>query len=129
MRPVSFSFHQDHRAATPNKTQLDPLPPLTPPRLGRGRFFGFGGAEGAGSHGEGEEPQTFGGERRPVAEMAMGHILCRSHFGAEEHPCTTYFDAHQGCRVLTHSQIKPRAPGNWCPFEPTFCGWESRFPS
>ena len=23
-----------------------------------------------------------------------------SHFGADEHPCTTYFDVHQGYRVL-----------------------------
>ena len=26
------------------------------------------------------------------------------HF-ADEHPCTTYFDVHQGYRVLTHSQL------------------------
>ena len=34
----------------------------------------------------------------------MGHNLCL-HFGAHEHPCTTYFDVHQGCRVLTHSHV------------------------
>ena len=26
-------------------------------------------------------------------------------FGADEHPCTTYFDVHQGYRVLTHSHV------------------------
>ena len=37
--------------------------------------------------------------------MAMGHSLCL-HFGADEqHPCTTYFDVHQGYRVLSHSHI------------------------
>ena len=38
--------------------------------------------------------------------MAMGHNLC-VHFGADEHPCTTYFDVHQGYRALTHSHIFP----------------------
>ena len=27
--------------------------------------------------------------------VAMGHNLCL-HFGKDEHPCTTYFDVHQG---------------------------------
>ena len=27
--------------------------------------------------------------------VAMGHNLWRSHFGVDEHPCTTYFDVHQ----------------------------------
>ena len=39
--------------------------------------------------------------------MAMGykrHNLCL-HFGADEHP-STYFDAHQGYRVLTHRRIE-----------------------
>ena len=27
--------------------------------------------------------------------LAMGQNLCL-HFGADEHPCTTYFDVHQG---------------------------------
>ena len=36
--------------------------------------------------------------------MAMGRNLCL-HLGPDEHPCTTYFDVHQGYRVLTHSQI------------------------
>ena len=27
--------------------------------------------------------------------MAMGHKLCRSHFGVDEHPFAT-FDVHQG---------------------------------
>ena len=27
------------------------------------------------------------------------------HFGADEHPCTTNFDVHQGYRVLTHSHM------------------------
>ena len=34
----------------------------------------------------------------------MGQNLCL-HFGADEHPCTTYFDVHQEYRVLTHSQV------------------------
>ena len=33
-----------------------------------------------------------------------GHNLCL-HFGADEQPCTTYFDVHQGYRVLTRSQV------------------------
>ena len=37
--------------------------------------------------------------------MAMGHNLWRSHFGVHEHPFNTYFDVHQGYRVLTHSHI------------------------
>ena len=37
-----------------------------------------------------------------VKNMAVGHNLCR-HFGADEHPCATYFDVHQGYRVLTHN--------------------------
>ena len=36
--------------------------------------------------------------------MAMGQNLCL-HFGADEHPCTTYFDVHQGYRVLTYSRM------------------------
>ena len=43
--------------------------------------------------------------RRKKTHMAMGHNLCL-HFGADEHPCTTYFDVHQGYRVLTHSHIQ-----------------------
>ena len=52
--------------------------------------------------------------------LAMGQNLCL-HFGADEHPCATYFDVHQGYRVLTHSHMLPhrlsgtqyhlRAPG------------------
>ena len=37
-------------------------------------------------------------------EVAMGHNPCL-HFGADEHPCATYFDAHQWYRLLTHSQV------------------------
>ena len=29
----------------------------------------------------------------------------RVHFGVDEHPFATYFDVHQGYRVLTHSHI------------------------
>ena len=29
------------------------------------------------------------------SHMAMGHNLCL-HFGADEHPCTAYFDVRQG---------------------------------
>ena len=36
--------------------------------------------------------------------MAMGHNLWL-HFGLDEHPFATYFDVHQGYRVLTHSHI------------------------
>ena len=28
------------------------------------------------------------------SDMAMGHSLCRSHFGSDEHPCATYSLAH-----------------------------------
>ena len=28
-----------------------------------------------------------------------------SHFGVDEHPFETYFDVHQGYRVLTHNHI------------------------
>ena len=38
--------------------------------------------------------------------FTMGHNLCL-HFGADEHPCTSYFDVHQGYRVLTHSHFAP----------------------
>ena len=30
----------------------------------------------------------------PGVDMAMGHNLCLH--GADEHPCTSYFDVHQG---------------------------------
>ena len=40
-----------------------------------------------------------------LAHVAMGHNLWRSHFGADEHPFATYFDVHQGYRVLTHSHV------------------------
>ena len=33
----------------------------------------------------------------------MGHNLCL-HFGADEHPCATYFDVHQGYRVLGQNE-------------------------
>ena len=39
-----------------------------------------------------------------VLALAMDHNLCL-HFGADEHLCTTYFDVHQGYRVLTHSPL------------------------
>ena len=35
---------------------------------------------------------------------AVGHSL-RLHFEVDEHPFATYFDVHQGCRVLIHSHI------------------------
>ena len=67
----------------------------------------------------------------------MGHKLCL-HFGADEHPCTTYFDVHQGYRVLTHSQVTLCVAANpsaaclaqspklrSCPFAISFVG---RFP-
>ena len=38
------------------------------------------------------------------------HNLWRSHFGVDEHPFATYFDVHQGYRVLTHSQILKHVP-------------------
>ena len=38
-------------------------------------------------------------------QLAMGQNLWL-HFGVDEHPCTTYFDVHQGYRVLTHSQLE-----------------------
>ena len=42
--------------------------------------------------------------KRRSTNLAMGHNLCL-HCGADEHPSTTYFDAHQGYRVLTHSSF------------------------
>ena len=33
-------------------------------------------------------------------DMAMGYNLWRSHFGVDEDPFATYFDVHQGYRVL-----------------------------
>ena len=39
-------------------------------------------------------------------DEATWSYLCL-HFGADEHPCTTYFDVHQGYRVLTHSHMEP----------------------
>ena len=33
------------------------------------------------------------------------HNLWRSHFGVDEHPFATYFDVHQGYRVLSHSPM------------------------
>ena len=45
--------------------------------------------------------------------MAMGHNLWL-HFGVDEHPFATYFDVHQGYRVLTHSQMATFSEGgNW----------------
>ena len=37
--------------------------------------------------------------------LMIGHNPWRSHFGVDEHPCATYFDVHQGYRVLTHSHV------------------------
>ena len=43
------------------------------------------------------------------------------HFGVDEHPFATYFDVHQGYRVLTHSQIRPLNPVSlWSPFKQKF---------
>ena len=39
------------------------------------------------------------------------------HFGADEHPGNTYFDVHQGYRVLTHSHMSALQPD---PFERRF---------
>ena len=39
-----------------------------------------------------------------ISQMAMGRNLWL-HFGVDEHPFVTYFDVHQGYRVLAHSQI------------------------
>ena len=36
--------------------------------------------------------------------LAMGHNLWL-HVGVDEHPFATYFDVHQGYRVLTHSHL------------------------
>ena len=51
------------------------------------------------------------GEKEPVRntrkpELAMGCITYGDPIlGVDEHPFATYFDVHQGCRVLTHSQL------------------------
>ena len=66
-------------------------------------------AVGSGPKGRGPSPgdcsESTGGPLRISSEMAMGHNLWL-HFGVDEHPCTTYFDVHQGFPgFLTHSQI------------------------
>ena len=47
--------------------------------------------------------------------MAMGHNLWRSHFGVHEHPFASYFDVHQGYRVLTHSHLSGRHISTFAP--------------
>ena len=32
-------------------------------------------------------------------------MAMRLHFGLDEHPFATYFDVHQGYRILTHSPM------------------------
>ena len=57
----------------------------------------------------------------------MSHNLRRSHFGADEHPCTTYVDVHQGFPgFLTEvpepspkGELRGSPEGTWrrrCPF-------------
>ena len=53
---------------------------------------------------KGGNAQSAAQLHRQCCEMAMGHNLCL-HLRADEHPCTTYIDVHQGYRVLTHSQV------------------------
>ena len=48
----------------------------------------------------GELEMDMGG--RSKGSFILGHCL---HFGADEHPCTTYFDVYRGYRVLTHSHM------------------------
>ena len=50
-------------------------------------------------------------------QMTMGQNLWRSHFGADEHPCTTYLEVHQRYKVLTHSQMT-REKRSKCGFRP-----------
>ena len=49
--------------------------------------------------GEGEGGSWEGGSRCPWGKFWPWVCL---HFGVDEHPCATYFDVHQGYRVLTH---------------------------
>ena len=46
---------------------------------------------------------------RGPLHMAMGHNLWL-HCGVDEHPFATYFNVHQGYRVLTHSHIFKLTP-------------------
>ena len=55
------------------------------------------------SSSSGASAKGCGSVQLPSVHLAMGHNLCL-HFGAD-HPCTTYFDVHQGYRVLTHSHL------------------------
>ena len=48
------------------------------------------------------EPQS---NPRSTSSKWAWVITHASIFGADEHPCTTYFDVHQGYKVLTHSQV------------------------
>ena len=54
--------------------------------------------------------------------MAMGHNLCL-HFGADEHPCTTYFYVYHGYRVCSVVSC-PSGPGDeaWTQRESKLCG-------
>ena len=45
--------------------------------------------------------------------MATGHNL-GLHFRVDERPFATYFDVHQGYRVLTHSHIPLGVFGSEC---------------
>ena len=60
-------------------------------------------AEG-GAHQPG--PADFGCGRGSQGKLAMGHNLWL-YFGVDEHPFATYFDVHQGYRLLTRSQLFP----------------------
>ena len=60
------------------------------------------------------------GKQKSCRNLAMWHNLWL-HFGADGHPFATYFDVHQGYRVLTHNHL---AVGEkWIPkTEPCFFG-------
>ena len=57
-------------------------------------------------------------------DMAMGHNLWL-HFGADEHPCTTYFAVHQGFLGFDpqpYSFKTPQEDSRFCQEEPLVCG-------
>ena len=50
-----------------------------------------------------KQKKGLGATKQPGYDHGL-HILW-FHFGVDEHPFATYFDVHQGYRVLTHSHI------------------------
>ena len=81
-------------------------PWASPRRASTRRWRGFGRASDLGSRRSGPAEGLCHKMRIKII-MAMDHNLWL-HFGADEHPCTTRFDVHQGYRALSHSHILGR---------------------